>query len=135
MPRRPMPRRPRRPLRPNPARRIPRPRSRAIARSAMRVFNFAPGPAALPTEVMAQAREEFVDWQASGMSVMEISHRGKAFMRVAAEAEADLRELLGLPKSYKVLFMQGGASAQFSIVPLNLTGSDSSTDYIDTGHW
>jgi len=101
----------------------------------MAVFNFAPGPAALPTEVMAQAREEFIDWQSSGMSVMEISHRGKAFVRVAAEAEADLRELLGIPKSYKVLFMQGGASAQFSIIPLNLTGSDSSTDYIDTGHW
>jgi phosphoserine aminotransferase len=101
----------------------------------MHVFNFAPGPAALPTEVMEQAREEFVDWRASGMSVMEISHRGKAFMRVAAEAEADLRELLAVPGNYKVLFMQGGASAQFSLVPLNLTGADSSADYIDTGHW
>jgi len=69
------------------------------------------------------------------MSVMEISHRGKAFMRVAAEAEADLRDLLAIPTNYKVLFMQGGASAQFAIVPLNLSGSDSTVDYIDTGHW
>jgi phosphoserine aminotransferase len=102
---------------------------------AMPVFNFSPGPAALPTEVMAQARDEFIDWHGSGMSVMEISHRGKAFMRVAAEAEADLRDLLAIPTNYKVLFMQGGASAQFAIVPLNLSGSDSTVDYIDTGHW
>src|SRR5271165_7695603 len=110
--------------RPGPMRRIPRPNSPAIPPTAMPVFNFAPGPAALPAEVMAQAREEFVDWHASGMSVMEISHRGKAFVRVAEEAEADLRELLGIPGNYKVLFMQGGASAQFSLVPLNLCGAD-----------
>ncbi len=84
---------------------------------------------------MAQARDEFVDWHGSGMSVMEVSHRGKAFIEVAAEAETDLRELLGIPSTYKVLFMQGGASAQFSIVPLNLSGSDAAVDYIDTGHW
>ena len=66
---------------------------------------------------------------------MEISHRGKAFMQVAAEAEADLRELLGVPRGYEVLFMQGGASAQFAVVPLNLAGADSTADYIDTGHW
>jgi phosphoserine aminotransferase len=101
----------------------------------MRVFNFSPGPAALPSEVMQLAREELIDWQGSGMSVMEISHRGKAFMRVAAEAEADLRELLDVPANYKVLFQQGGASAQFAIVPMNLAGADATVDYIDTGHW
>jgi len=101
----------------------------------MTVFNFSPGPAALPAEVMRQAESEFRDWQGSGMSVMEVSHRGEAFMRVAAEAEADLRELLAIPRNYKVLFMQGGASAQFAIVPLNLTRPEDTVDYIDTGHW
>jgi phosphoserine aminotransferase len=84
---------------------------------------------------MQQAGSEFCNWHDSGMSVMEISHRGEAFLRVAAEAEADLRELLAIPANYKVLFMQGGASAQFAIVPLNLTRSDETVDYIDTGHW
>jgi len=101
----------------------------------MRPYNFSPGPAALPLEVLELAREEMLDWRASGMSVMEISHRGKAFMQVAGEAEADLRELLGVPRGYEVLFMQGGASAQFAIVPLNLAGAGSTADYIDTGHW
>jgi len=101
----------------------------------MRSYNFAPGPAVLPTEVLEQARDELLDWNRSGMSVMEISHRGKPFMRVAAEAEADLRELLAVPRNYKILFMQGGASAQFSLVPLNLTRSGSAVDYVDTGHW
>jgi phosphoserine aminotransferase len=101
----------------------------------MRPYNFSPGPAALPLEVLEQAREELLDWHRSGMSVMEISHRGKAFLQVATEAEADLRELLAVPKSYKVLFVQGGASAQFAMVPLNLTVPASTTDYLDTGHW
>ncbi len=101
----------------------------------MRPYNFSPGPAALPLEVLEQAREELLDWHRSGMSVMEISHRGKSFMQVAAEAEADLRELLAVPESYKVLFVQGGASAQFAMVPLNLTAPASTTDYLDTGHW
>ncbi len=101
----------------------------------MPVFNFSPGPAALPAEVMAQARAEFCDWDGSGMSVMEISHRGKAFVRMAEQAEADLRELLGVPANYDVLFMQGGASAQFAIVPLNLSAPDATVDYLDTGHW
>jgi phosphoserine aminotransferase len=101
----------------------------------MRVFNFSPGPAALPLEVLEQARDEMLDWEQSGMSVMEVSHRGKAFMRVAAEAEADLRELMGIPSNYKVLFMQGGASAQFALVPMNLADSGSVTDYVNTGHW
>ncbi len=101
----------------------------------MRAFNFSPGPAALPLEVLEQAQGELLDWQHSGMSVMEVSHRGKAFEQVAAEAEADLRELLAIPANYKVLFLQGGASAQFSLVPMNLTAPGSLVDYIDTGHW
>ncbi|RZL55536.1 MAG: aminotransferase class V-fold PLP-dependent enzyme, partial [Sphingomonas sp.] len=82
----------------------------------MRVFNFSAGPAVLPLEVLEQARAELTDWQGSGMSVMEVSHRGKAFVAAAAEAEADLRRLLGVPSNYKVLFLQGGASAQFAAV-------------------
>jgi phosphoserine aminotransferase len=101
----------------------------------VRVFNFAPGPAALPLEVLEQARDELTDWRGSGMSVMEISHRSKAFLAVAAEAEADLRELLGIPGGYKVLFMQGGATGQFSAIPLNLTHAESSVDYVNTGSW
>lgn len=101
----------------------------------MRVFNFSPGPAALPLEVLEQAQGELLDWQQSGMSVMEVSHRGKAFEEVAAEAEADLRELLSIPDHYKVLFLQGGASAQFSLVPMNLTAPGSLVDYVHTGHW
>jgi phosphoserine aminotransferase len=101
----------------------------------MRAFNFSPGPAALPLEVMEQAQGELLDWQHSGMSVMEISHRSTAFMQVAAEAETDLRELLSMPRNYKVLFVQGGASAQFSLLPLNLAVPHSTVDYIDTGHW
>jgi phosphoserine aminotransferase len=101
----------------------------------VRVFNFAPGPAALPVEVLEQARDELTDWRGSGMSVMEISHRSKAFMAVAAEAEADLRELLAIPGDYKVLFMQGGATAQFSAIPMNLARPDASTDYVNTGSW
>ena len=101
----------------------------------MRAYNFSPGPAMLPAEVLEEVRAQLLDWNGSGMSVMEVSHRGKAFMRVAAEAEADLRDLMGVPRNYKVLFMQGGATAQFAIIPWNLTRPDSITDYIDTGHW
>jgi phosphoserine aminotransferase len=101
----------------------------------MRVFNFSPGPAVLPLEVLEKARDELLDWQGGGTSVMEISHRSKAFLDVAAEAEADLRELMSIPNNYKVLFMQGGASAQFSLVPMNLTTPQSTVDYLNTGHW
>ena len=101
----------------------------------MRVFNFSPGPAVLPLEVLEQARDELLDWRGSGMSVMEVSHRGKAFVACAAEAEADLRELLAIPTNYRVLFVQGGATAQFAAVPLNLTTSDSVVDYLNTGQW
>ncbi len=101
----------------------------------MRIFNFSPGPATLPLEVLEQAQGELLDWHQSGMSVMEISHRGQAFMQTAAEAEADLRELMSIPRNYKVLFLQGGASAQFSFVPLNLAAPQSTVDYVNTGHW
>jgi phosphoserine aminotransferase len=100
-----------------------------------RVFNFSPGPAALPLEVLEQAREELLDWRGTGMSVMEMSHRGKAFVSIAEQAEADLRDLLAVPKNYKVLFLQGGATAQFAGVPMNLTTPDSVVDYANTGAW
>jgi len=102
---------------------------------AVRAFNFSPGPAVLPLEVMEQARDELLDWRHSGMSVMEISHRSKPFMQMAGEAEADLRDLLSIPGGYKVLFLQGGASAQFSLVPMNLAPPQSTVDYVNTGHW
>ena len=101
----------------------------------MRVFNFAAGPATLPVEVLEQVRGELLDWQGSGASVMEVSHRGKAFMAVAQEAEALVRELLGVPANYRVLFLQGGATGQFAEVPMNLARADSVVDYINTGHW
>jgi phosphoserine aminotransferase len=101
----------------------------------LHVYNFSPGPAVLPREVLEQARDELLDWQGGGMSVMEVSHRGKAFVACAAEAEADLRELLAIPANYKVLFMQGGATLQFAAIPLNLTAPDSVVDYVNTGHW
>ena len=101
----------------------------------MRVFNFAAGPATLPLEVLEQARSELTDWRGSGMSVMEISHRGKAFQAVALELEGSLRELLGVGPGYKVLLPQGGATAQFSAIPLNLAASGATADYVNTGAW
>src|SRR5688572_23580750 len=101
----------------------------------MRVFNFSPGPAMLPLEVLEQARAELTDWRGSGMSVMEISHRGKAFVAVAEEAEASFRRLLAVPANYRVLFLQGGATAQFAAVPMNLATADSTVDYLNTGAW
>lgn len=101
----------------------------------MRVFNFAPGPATLPLPVLEQAQAELTDWRGSGMSVMEVSHRSKAFLQLAAEAEADLRELLAVPANYKVLFLQGGAAGQFSAVPMNLTRADDVVDFVNTGAW
>ena len=100
-----------------------------------RVFNFSAGPAALPPSVLQQAAAEMLDWHGSGMSVMEMSHRGKEFMSIAAEAEALLRELLAVPAGYKVLFMQGGAIAENAIVPMNMLRGKASADYIDTGEW
>ncbi len=101
----------------------------------MRVFNFAAGPAMLPLEVLDQARAELTDWQGSGMSVMEVSHRGKPFVALAQELEALLRELASVPSHYKVLLLQGGATAQFAGVPLNLASAESTADYVNTGSW
>jgi phosphoserine aminotransferase len=100
-----------------------------------RVFNFSAGPATLPEPVLHQAAEEMLDWHGSGMSVMEMSHRGKEFISIHAEAESLLRELLGIPSNYKVLFMQGGAIGENAIVPMNLIGKIGKADYINTGEW
>jgi len=100
-----------------------------------RIFNFSAGPAMLPAEVLARAGDEMLDWRGSGMSVMEMSHRGKEFMSIAAEAEADLRSLLSIPASYKVLFLQGGATLQFAQVPMNLLRGKGKADYVVTGEW
>ncbi len=100
-----------------------------------RVFNFSAGPAVLPEPVLKQAAEEMLDWHGSGMSVMEMSHRGKQFIAIHDQAEADLRELLAIPASYKVLFLQGGAAGQFSIVPMNLLRGKAGADYVNTGQW
>jgi phosphoserine aminotransferase len=100
-----------------------------------KVYNFSAGPAVLPAEVLQQAQGELLDWHGSGMSVMEMSHRGKEFLSIAEKAEADLRELLGVPANYKVLFLQGGATTQFSMVPINLMREKKIADYINTGEW
>ncbi|MDN5836702.1 MAG: 3-phosphoserine/phosphohydroxythreonine transaminase [Nitrosospira sp.] len=100
-----------------------------------RIFNFSAGPAVLPAEVLQQARDEMLDWHGSGMSVMEMSHRGKEFMSIAAKVEADLRELIGIPDNYKVLFLSGGASSQFAMAPMNLLRGKKSADYVNTGEW
>ncbi len=101
----------------------------------MRVFNFSAGPAVLPEAVLKQAAVEMLNWQNSGVSVMEMSHRGKEFVKIAAEAEQDLRTLMNIPSNYKVLFLQGGASLQFSMIPANLLRGKTSADYIVTGSW
>jgi len=101
----------------------------------MTIYNFSAGPAVLPKEVLQQAQSELIDWHGSGMSVMEMSHRGKEYMGIHAKAEADLRELLGIPPNYKVLFLQGGAHLQFSMIPLNLLRGKLSADYVNTGEW
>ncbi len=100
-----------------------------------RVFNFSAGPAVLPETVLQQAAAEMLDWHGSGMSVMEMSHRGKEFISIHADAEKDLRELLAVPANYKVLFLQGGAIAENAIVPMNLLRGRSVADYVNTGEW
>jgi phosphoserine aminotransferase len=100
-----------------------------------RVFNFSAGPAVLPEPVLRQAADEMLDWHGSGMSVMEMSHRGKEFISIHAEAEALLRELLAIPANYKVLFVQGGAIGENAIVPMNLLRGKSGADYVNTGEW
>ena len=102
-----------------------------------RKYNFSAGPAMLPEAVLERAKQEMTDWHGTGMSVMEMSHRGKDYMSIAAQAEADLREVMAIPDNYKVLFLQGGASSQFSMIPLNLFNSRGvmHADYINTGAW
>src|ERR1700712_3048715 len=100
-----------------------------------RVINFSAGPAVLPEPVLRQAAEEMLDWHGSGMSVMEMSHRGKEFIAIHAEAESLLRELLAIPANYKVLFLQGGAIGQNALVPMNLLRGKTSADYVNTGEW
>ena len=99
------------------------------------IFNFSAGPAVLPAEVLKQAQSEMLDWHGSGMSVMEMSHRGPEYMSIQAEAEKDLRELLSVPANYKMLFLQGGATTQFAAIPMNLLRGKTSADYVNTGEW
>lgn len=99
------------------------------------VYNFGAGPAMLPREVMQLARAEFLDWHGTGMSLMEMSHRSDEFMSIATQTEADFREILDIPDNYKVLFLQGGASSQFAMVPLNLLADKNTADYFHTGIW
>ncbi|MDR3069857.1 MAG: 3-phosphoserine/phosphohydroxythreonine transaminase [Propionibacteriaceae bacterium] len=101
----------------------------------MRVYNFSAGPAQLPLEVLETAREELTDWKSSGMSVLEVSHRGKDFVAYAAQTEANLRSILSIPDNYKVLFLQGGASGEFDAVPLNLSTASDTVQFVNTGQW
>jgi phosphoserine aminotransferase len=99
------------------------------------IYNFSAGPAVLPRAVLMRARDELLDWQGSGMSVMEMSHRGKEFISIAEQAEADLRGLMGISSDYHVLFLQGGATSQFAMVPMNLLRGRDKADYVNTGAW
>ena len=100
-----------------------------------KIYNFSAGPAVLPEEVLRQAQTEMLDWHGSGMSVMEMSHRGPEYMAIHAQAEQDLRELLTIPENYKVLFLQGGATTQFAAIPMNLLRGRVTADYVNTGEW
>ena len=100
-----------------------------------RKYNFSAGPATLPLEVLEQAQAELLDWNGTGVSVMEMSHRGKEFLEISSTAEADLRELMAIPSNYKVLFLQGGANSQFSAIPLNLLRGKDTADYLHSGIW
>ncbi len=100
-----------------------------------KIYNFSAGPAMLPQDVLKKVQGELLDWQGIGTSVMEISHRSKAFLSVVEEAEKNLRQLMSIPSNYHVLFAQGGARAQFAAVPMNLLGNKTIADYIDTGYW
>lgn len=100
-----------------------------------RVYNFSAGPAMVPEVVLERAKADLLNWQGSGMSVMEMSHRGKDFVSIAEKAEADLRDLMAIPANYKVLFMQGGATGQFAAIPMNILGDKKTADYVCTGSW
>ena len=106
-----------------------------MSNSSERIFNFSAGPAVLPLAVLEQAQRDLVALPGVGMSVLEISHRSKVFEEICFGAEADLRELAGVPDGYHVLFLQGGATLQFSMVPMNLLPTEGTADYIDTGAW
>src|SRR5688500_12756518 len=106
----------------------------SVGRNMARAFNFSSGPAALPLPVLEQAKAELLDWQGERASVMEVSHRGKAFMAMAEQSEADLRELLSIPSNYKVLFLQGGATTHFALLPLNFARGQV-VDHVVTGQW
>ncbi len=106
-----------------------------LAQLGGRAFNFCAGPAPIPQAVLEQARDELLNWQDVGSSVMEVSHRSKAFIRLAEESEQDLRELMSIPDNYSVLFLQGGARGQFAAVPMNIKGEGQTADYINSGHW
>ncbi len=100
-----------------------------------RIFNFSAGPSTLPESVLLKAQEEFLDWRGTGMSVMEMSHRGKEFMSIAEELKSDLTELLNIPDNYKVLFLQGGATGQFAAIPQNILRGKEKACYVNTGAW
>jgi phosphoserine aminotransferase len=111
------------------------PRTASSTNPAQRIYNFGAGPATMPVEVLERARREMMNWHDAGMSVMEMSHRGKEFVAIAADAERDLRKLLAIPANYKVLFLQGGATLMFSAVPMNLLRGGQRADYVNTGEW
>lgn len=100
-----------------------------------RVYNFSAGPAVIPDAVLERIRQDIPDWNSTGMSIMEVSHRSREFVEAAAKAEQDLRELLAIPDQYSVLFPQGGATLQFAMVPLNLAADGDTADYVLTGSW
>ena len=106
-----------------------------LRQTMSKIFNFSAGPAMLPAEVMLQAQEEFLQWNGTGVSVMEFSHRDPAYVKMAQEAEQDLRELLSVPDDYHVLFLQGGGRGQFSAVPQNIAAKTDTVDYLDCGTW
>ncbi len=109
--------------------------SQQAIQTAGRAYNFGAGPAMLPTAVMERAQAEFLNWRGSGMSVMEVSHRSQEFVAIAEQCEADMRELLNIPENYQVLFLQGGATSQFAMAPLNLLRGKNTADYFHTGMW
>lgn len=100
-----------------------------------RAYNFCAGPAAIPEPVLQKAKEELLNWGEIGASIMEMSHRSEAFLQIAADAEQDLRDVMHIPDNYKVLFLQGGASTQFAVIPMNLLRGKTSADYVRTGIW
>ena len=107
----------------------------SLAMAEGRVYNFSAGPSEMPLEVLEEVQREMVNYKGCGMSVMEMSHRSKEFMAIAAEAEKNLRDIFGVPSDYKVLMMQGGATLQFSSIPLNMLGAKTKADYLVTGQW